>query len=245
MDSARCSSRCTWRPACEKCEPEPTPKPTASEPTPKPTASEACEDSTTWYTKKKTKNGCDWVEKKRVSRCKGKVRDDDGVKAKEACPLACEKCEVQCADSTTWYFKKTKNPCARYVTKKTKNCKKEDDFKVKAQDACPATCDDACELSDSTTWYVKKAKKNCDWVAKDPATKCEKKDDFKVKAEDACPVTCAASEAACADSTTWFYKKAKNTCEAYVAKKTKNCKKKDDSKVKAEDACAVTCETCR
>ena len=97
-----------------------------------------------------------------------------------------------CADSTTWYYKKAKNTCEAYVAKKTKNCKKEDDFKVKAQDACPATCDDACELSDSTTWYAKKAKKNCDWVAKDPATKCEKKDDFKVKAEDACPVACDA-----------------------------------------------------
>ena len=89
------------------------------------------------------------------------------------------------------------------MTKKTKNCKKKDEFKVKAEDACAATCE------------------TCDDV----------------------PVP--APTAACADSTTWYYKKAKNTCEAYVAKKTKNCKKKDEFKVKAEDACAATCETCR
>ena len=122
------------------------------------------------------------------------------------------------------------------------------------------TCDDACDpCTDSTTWYYKKAKKTCEWVAEDPEANCGKKDEFKVKAEDACPATCddacktethddvpvPAPTTACADSTTWYYKKAKNTCEAYVAKKTKNCKKKDDSKVKAEDACAATCETCR
>ncbi|KAH8046287.1 hypothetical protein JL722_13761 [Aureococcus anophagefferens] len=50
-----------------------------------------CEDSTSWYSKK-SKNDCAWVEKKIVKRCKSKVRDDDDVHAKEACPVACQEC---------------------------------------------------------------------------------------------------------------------------------------------------------
>ena len=34
----------------------------------------------------------------------------------------------------------------------------------------------------------------------------------------------------CADSTTWYYEKESRTCDAYVAKKTKNCKLKDEFK---------------
>ena len=73
---------------------------------------------------------------------------------------------------------------------------------------------------------------------------CKLKDDYKTKAEDACPVTCDTCDGGCADSTSWYYKKSKNTCEDYVTKKSKNCKLEDDSKVKAEDACPVTCGTC-
>ncbi|KAH8055593.1 hypothetical protein JL722_7930 [Aureococcus anophagefferens] len=47
-----------------------------------------CEDSTSWYWKK-SKYDCAWVEKKIAKRCKAKIRDDD-VKAKEACPVACQ-----------------------------------------------------------------------------------------------------------------------------------------------------------
>ena len=100
-----------------------------------------------------------------------------------------------CSDSTTWYYKKTKNTCDAYVAKKTKNCKKKDEFDVKAKHACPVTCEE-----------------------------CE------VPAPTALPTSCE-------DSTTWYYKKTKNTCEAYVAKKTKNCKKKDEFDVEAKHAC--------
>ena len=57
-------------------------------------------------------------------------------------------------------------------------------------------------------------------------------------------MTCDTCDGGCADSTSWYYKKSKNTCEDYVTKKSKNCKLEDDSKVKAEDACPVTCGTC-
>ena len=99
-----------------------------------------------------------------------------------------------CADSTTWFYKKKENTCEAYVAKKTKNCKKKDDSKVKAEDACAATCETCDDVpaacADSTTWYYKKAKKNCEYVAKDPDDRCSEKDDFKVKAKDACPVAC-------------------------------------------------------
>ena len=62
-----------------------------------------------------------------------------------------------CADSTSWYY--DYNPaktCEAYVSKKSKNCKKKDEFKVKGEDACPLTCG-ACEIeeecADSTSWY--------------------------------------------------------------------------------------------
>ena len=35
----------------------------------------------------------------------------------------------------------------------------------------------------------------------------------------------------CADSTSWYYEDRAKTCEAYVSKKSKNCKKKDEFKV--------------
>tara|TARA_B100000475_G_scaffold10966_1_gene8540 strand:- start:1191 stop:1364 length:174 start_codon:yes stop_codon:yes gene_type:complete len=37
------------------------------------------------------------------------------------------------------YSKKPKNGC-EWASKKSKNCKKKDEFKVKALEACPATC---------------------------------------------------------------------------------------------------------
>jgi hypothetical protein len=42
------------------------------------------------------------------------------------------------------------------------------------------------------------------------------------------------------------YKKSKNTCESYVAKKSKYCKEKikDESDVTAIDACPETCGGC-
>ena len=49
----------------------------------------------------------------------------------------------------------------------------------------------------------------------------------------------------CADSTSWYYdyNPAKN-CEAYVSKKSKNCKKRDSFGVTAKVACPATCGEC-
>ena len=61
-----------------------------------------------------------------------------------------------CADSTSWYYEDRAKTCEAYVSKKSKNCKKKDEFKVKGEDACPLTCG-ACEIeeecADSTSWY--------------------------------------------------------------------------------------------
>ncbi|KAH8057154.1 hypothetical protein JL722_6795 [Aureococcus anophagefferens] len=43
--------------------------------------------------------------------------------------------------------------------------------------------------------------------------------------EDPAPAPTASGEPGCVDSTSWYYKKSKNTCEKYVTKKSKNCKK--------------------
>ena len=50
-----------------------------------------------------------------------------------------------CEDSASWFYKKPKNTCAKFVTKKAKNCKKKDSSKVKAMEACPETCG-VCDL---------------------------------------------------------------------------------------------------
>ena len=167
----------------------------------------------------------------------------------------------ECKDSTTWYYKKTKNTCDHYVAKKSKNCKKTDEFDVAARDACPVTCE-VCEVpaptalptscEDSRTWYYKKTKNTCEHYVAKKTKNCKKKDDSEVKAEDACPMTCEKCEevpvpaptAACADSTTWYYKKHGKTCADYVAKKTKNCKKADELGTEASVACPVTCGEC-
>ena len=79
-----------------------------------------------------------------------------------------------------------------------------------------------------------------------PEKHCAKVGAGGVFAADACPLTCGncPPEPECADDTTWFYKKIKNTCENYVSKKRKNCAKKDHHGVYAFAACAATCGTC-
>ena len=145
------------------------------------------------------------------------------------------------------------------MSKKSKNCKKKDGFKVKAEAACPLTCG-TCELPapaptpfptdgecfDSASWYWKKSKYDCDYVAK-KSKRCKSKyaDEYDVSSSDACPVACGECEAACADSTSWYWKKSKNDCE-YVATKSKRCKSKytDESDVPSAGACPVACGTC-
>ena len=166
------------------------------------------------YYKKASKTCKDWVSEDPEKRC-GKKGEGD-VRAYAACLSTCGQCEgdpapaptarpTECEDSTSWYCKKSKNTCADYVTKKTKNCEKTDDFDVPAQVACPVTCGE-CEGP-------------------------------PVPAPTARPTECE-------DSTSWYYKKSKNTCADYVSKKTKNCKKTDDFDVPAQVACPVTCDEC-
>jgi len=105
----------------------------------------------------------------------------------------------------------------------------------------PSSC------ADSTSWYWKKSKKDCDYVAK-KSKRCKSKyvhEDSGVASADACPVACGACDAACADSTSWYWKKAKKDCD-YVAKKSKRCKGKyaDEHDVASAEACPVACGEC-
>ena len=135
---------------------------------------------------------------------------------------------------------------------------------VRAEDACPAACgacdDDATvapttassdECSDSASWYYKKSKKTCaTFVSKKPKKNCKRKGVDDVRGRDACPETCGgcdagdeADDGACQDSSSWYSKKSKNGCD-WASKKSKNCKKKDEFKVKALEACPMTCGAC-
>ncbi|KAH8070433.1 serine-type endopeptidase [Aureococcus anophagefferens] len=90
--------------------PTPTTRPTSPAPEPAPTAIAAAPTAAAGYDP--TCGGCD----------AGDEADD-----------------AACQDSSSWYSKKSKNGCD-WASKKSKNCKKKDEFKVKALEACPATC---------------------------------------------------------------------------------------------------------
>jgi len=161
-----------------------------------------CVDSTSWFTKK-LENDCEYVAKK-SKRCKSKITDPSDVSALQGCPLTCGECEAEvsdCADSTSWYYKKTDRDCG-YVAKKTESrckVKNKDDDGVDAFAACPAACD-ACvdaqtsaptACADSTSWFTKKdAEYDCAWVAKKEADRCGREDDIGVLAADACCASC-------------------------------------------------------
>ena len=58
---------------------------------------------------KKRKKHCGWVAKKAKKLCKLKTKDADGVSAFEACPSACQICDIACnVDSSDWYSKTKK-----------------------------------------------------------------------------------------------------------------------------------------
>ena len=198
---------------------------------------------------------------KKSKNCK--LKDDFKVKAQDACPVTCGECVVptlaptprpssaeptpECHDSVSWWSKKSKNDCDYVAKDADGRCGDVDESDVAAEVACPEACGYCGTFSicaDSTSWYYKKSKNSCEDYVSKKSKNCKLKDDYKIKAEDACPVTCDTCDGGCADSTSWYYKKSKNTCEDYVTKKSKNCKLEDDSKVKAEDACPVTCGTC-
>ncbi|KAH8063610.1 hypothetical protein JL722_2792 [Aureococcus anophagefferens] len=163
-----------------------------------------------------------------------------------------------CADSTSWYWKKSKYDCD-YVAKKSKRCKSKyaDESEVISAVACPPRAASASpapaptlfptdgDCEDSTSWYWKKSKYDCDYVAK-KSKRCKSKyvhEESGVSSSKP-PAACGECAAECADSTSWHYKKAKNTCGAHVSKKSKNCKKKDEAGIRADVACAATCGAC-
>ncbi|KAH8073324.1 hypothetical protein JL720_10914 [Aureococcus anophagefferens] len=112
-----------------------------------------------------------------------------------ACPATCGECEVEvddavCADSTSWYWKKSKYDCD-YVAKKSKLCKSRRG-RATCKEACPVACGECEEeeCADSSSWYFKKTKNTCEKFVAKKAKNCKKTDSFDVKAEDACALTC-------------------------------------------------------
>jgi len=113
----------------------------------------------------------------------------------------------------------------------------------------PPTADESC--ADDAGWAsTKKASRDCVWVAKKAKKKCKlkEKDASGKSALACCPEACDVCGLARdedADSSAWHYKKNPSKDCAWVAKKTKNCKKTytNDAKVKvpAAIACPVTC----
>ena len=109
------------------------------------------------------------------------------------------RCDPGCADSTSWYRKKSKNTCEKYVAKKAaKNCLKTDDDGVYAFEACPETCGSCGEAcADDATWYKKKTSQNCRWVVEgDGLERCEEKSAADgTYAYEACRFACRSCDA--------------------------------------------------
>jgi len=118
----------------------------AVNPVPMPTDS-SCRDSTTWY-KRKTWKNCRWVSENTDNRCSRK--GNDGTYAYESCLAACG-CSTDvpipapttsdaCADSTTWYKRKTWKNC-HWVSKNTDNrCSRKGNDGTYAYESCLAAC---------------------------------------------------------------------------------------------------------
>ncbi|KAH8045820.1 hypothetical protein JL720_16564 [Aureococcus anophagefferens] len=182
--------------------------------TPAPTGS--CQDSGSWYMAGSPHKDCDYVMKNMDSRCKKK--DDHDVKAKHACPVSCDTCDLvedededededdghdhgddpDCQDSTTWYRNHPSKDCDHVAKNPDTRCAKDNDDGVLASVACPAACD-MCDATpaptsscrDSGSWYMAGSPhKDCDYVMKNPDSRCKKKDDHGVKAKHACLATC-------------------------------------------------------
>ena len=108
------------------------------------------------------------------------------------------------------------------------------------------------ECVDSTSWYYKKQDNNCaEKVAEDPDKYCKSKyvDDFGITSAEACVATCGdcGSGSDCEDSTSWYTKKSKNTCENYVSEDPdKYCKSKyiDWAGISSSSACPFICGKC-
>jgi len=116
--------------------------------TPAPTAGleVSCVDSATWYYKK-SKNTCAEYVAKKSKYCKEKYASDDGVSARDACPITCAS-GCGCVDSTSWFYnKKTKRTCDYVAKKPSDRCKSKnaDDAEVDAVSACPAACGENCQ----------------------------------------------------------------------------------------------------
>ena len=76
-----------------------------------------CENDDNWFSKGITDKNCEWVKKKADSRCKTKMKDENGVSVFVACPKACGVCDLACdenADAGTW-FSKTSEKVRRSV----------------------------------------------------------------------------------------------------------------------------------
>ncbi|EGB02465.1 hypothetical protein AURANDRAFT_72850, partial [Aureococcus anophagefferens] len=175
--------------------------------TPAPTGS--CQDSGSWYMAGSPHKDCDYVMKNMDSRCKKK--DDHDVKAKHACPVSCDTCDLvedededededdghdhgddpDCQDSTTWYRNHPSKDCDHVAKNPDTRCAKDNDDGVLASVACPAACD-MCDATpaptsscrDSGSWYMAgtgSPHKDCDYVMKNPDSRCKKKDDHGVK----------------------------------------------------------------
>ena len=144
----------------------------------------------------------------------------------------------RCTDRTAVFGAEYRPDCKSKYT---------DEDGVTSEEACPAACGICCDSSlvDSTSWYFKKSKYTCaKKVVDDPDKYCKSKyiDDNGVSSSEACASTCG-NGCAPVDSTSWYYKKQKKTCESYISKKSKYCKSKyvDDAGVTSAEACPATC----
>lgn len=112
---------------------EPSTTPTLA-PSKLPSVSSVCEDSTTWYYKKRWKD-CDWVSDY-TSRCS--KEGYDGTLASESCMETCGTCD--CVDDPSWYKSNRPDKDCDWVSAYTSRCSKMGEDGRDGYTGCPLTC---------------------------------------------------------------------------------------------------------
>ena len=150
---------------------------------PPPPSSSSCKDDESWRRGGRT---CTWVAANSRRRCGS--TGDDGRKAKDACPEACNTpctpTAATCNDDPEWYavIKGKRRSCSWVANKASKRCDTpgRDGTDRPASEGCPETCDTCSAIGASGTcqdnpdWKatVRNRIRTCAWVAKKAKKKC-------------------------------------------------------------------------
>lgn len=136
------------------------PAPSPPFPNPSPNADVSCVDSVTWQGKFNSEHTCEYVALDPEGRCR--FQDSNLIKAQDACEKTCDNCSttstpppipsptvLPCINDASWQGKYNSAHTCDYVAEDPNNrCRFEDSNGIKAEDVCPAACDENCSIEE-------------------------------------------------------------------------------------------------